>query len=452
MSSSFNLPPGPSAPAALQTLAWIRRPTDVLTRCATRFGTPFTLRHLCKPPMIVVSDPTHVRAVFRDSRDVYLTGQASQGFATFCGRSSIMVLDGEEHRRHRHLLMPAFHGDRMAHFGSLIGRSTELDLAQWYGRVSLLERMRRITLDVIFRAVFGVSRAQELEDLSSLMGTLLTRVSSVLMYLRAARVDLGRYSPWGRFRRARREFKRILLEEIRRARHDVSERHDVLASIIREGEHRGDELTEQEIADELMTLLAVGHETTTVALAWAFQWILADSVVHERLRQEIRSLGERPIPSELATIPYLHAVAQESLRLSPPIMLILRCLTRDTCVGGYEVPSGWLVRPSPYLTHRRPDLYPDPECFDPGRCQSGRPSSFEYYPFGGGSRTCLGLSFAVYQMKVIIGTVLAHADLTLDAPATHDIVRMKLLIAPARGTPVRVRSTFGLVPLSGGRR
>jgi cytochrome P450 len=383
--------------------------------------------------MVVVSHPADVKAVFLGSSDLRLARSATS--RSMFGRS-VTTLDGEEHRRHRRLIMPAFHGDRLAVHAGVIRDVTKRHADGWRDRVRLVDAMFRITGETIFRVIFGVDRIEELDELSRTMDTMFAQVSNPAVYLPFARVDLGRLNAWGRYLRARGTFHRLLSAEIVRAREQLEGRTDVLAHTIREGLERGDPLTDEEIRDEMMSLLLLGHATTSAALGWAFQWILGNGSVHARAISEVRDGA----PGEGApTWPWIEACLLESLRLTPPLALAHRFLSGPTQVGDYELPEGTYVRPAPFLTHRRPDVFPEPMRYDPGRFLENRPGPFEFFPFGGGLRTCLGMSFALFQMKIIAATVLERLDLELEAGPTLDVRRVGLLMTPAHGTPVSVR-------------
>ena len=284
------LPKGPTISAARQTLQWHFRPTEVLSDAAARYGTPFTLRILGRAPAVILSDPEHVRSVFKSAPDVFLTGAANQGFRTHIGPHSLLTLDGADHQRHRRMLSPPFHEARMRAYTEGIWTGTVARIERWSvgGEVRLLTAMHELTFDLILDSVFGISNPALLRELRRLAAILSRESSSVVMFLPFLRKDLGRFNGWGRFLRARREWDRILYGEIDRALDTSDERSDILGMLARQGSKVANPLSRAEIHDELMTLLAVGHATTAVALTWAFQSTLSSADVTRRVREEVR--------------------------------------------------------------------------------------------------------------------------------------------------------------------
>ena len=440
------LPQGPTMSAARQTLRWHRRPTDVLADAAATYGTPFTLRILGRPPAVVLSDPEHVKAVFKSPPDLFLTGAANEGFRTHIGPDSLLTLDGPDHHRHRRLLNPPFHHSRMGAYAQDTWAGTVARIEGWSAgdEVRILPEMYELAFDLILESVFGVSNPDVLLEFRRLSAVLSRESSSVVMFLPFLRKDLGRFSAWGRFLRARNEWDRVLYGEIDRALEEGSEsRADVLGLLARAGARTENPLSRGEIRDELMTLLAAGHATTAVALTWMMQLTLSSPEVARRVREDVRGHFERGGgPEDLERLTFVDAVIYEALRLHPPVMLVVRQLVRNASVAGFDLPAGTLVRPCPYLTHRDPRIFPDPEAFRPERFLDGRPGNYEYYPFGGGSRACIGGAFALHQMRIIFAAVMAHVDLSLLPAATGRSARSSLLVAPENGTPVRVDGRY----------
>ena len=436
----MSLPPGPRSRLA-STWAWLRRPTALLDGCARRFGSRFTLRFVGNLSFVLVSDPEDVKAAFTGSPDLFLSGRANADvFGPFLGRSSLIVIDGDPHRRHRRLLMPPFRGERMRAYGELMRDLAYRDMERWpRGRPFAIEdRMHEITQEVIFEAVFGLrDRAREAE-LRTLLARLV-RLGFAMVLLPALQVDLGPLSPFGRFVRVRAAIDRVFDEEVARARSDGAGREDILAKLVEQTADGGsDPWTDAELRDELLTLFVAGHETTRAALGWAFQWILGTPGVRERAIEEVRDVvGDAPLePQKVAGLKYLDAAIQESMRISPVFLMVARALAAPATIGGVELAAGTVVCPSMYLTQRDPRIYPDPERFDPERFLERRPGPFEFYPFGGGSRLCIGLAFASYEMKIVLASVLARADLRLAGPARQRPRRKGMIIGPERGTPV----------------
>jgi len=279
--------------------------------------------------------------------------------------------------------------------------------------------------------------------LRRLSATLSREMSSAVMFLPFLRTDMGRFNRWGRFLQARREWDRILDREIGRALESSEQRSDVLGELANHGRTTSSPLSRAEIRDELMTLLAAGHATTAIALTWLFELVLSSAEVTQRVREEVRDgLSGGLQPESIDRLTFVDAVIHESLRLHPPVLLILRQLAGPASIAGFDLPGGTLVRPCPYLTHRDPQVFPDPNVFRPERFLGRRPGPYEYYPFGGGHRACIGASHALHQMRVIVAAVMAHVDLRPLREPTSKVSRFGLLVAPDNGTPVRVERRF----------
>lgn len=458
MLSPMPLPPGPRRPALFQTWAWIRRPCELMDACAARFGRIFTVRFVGGRRFVLVADPDIVREVFAAPPATFDSGNKT--FEAFAGAASLFVLTGPRHARHRRLLTPPFVGKRMRAYGSLLVAITRRALAaepedrpfrghQVFGRIAL---------EAIFRAVFGME--ERLDEITALVARLSGPSTALLAFLPALHVDLGPWSPWGRFLRLKRAFDALIHDEIRRARADAAAgraREDILAKLVEKGgEPRTDAakteaespLTDDELRDELVTLLMAGHETTAVSLAWAARWILGDPAVEARARAEIAEVtGGAPLAAEhLARLPYLEACCEETLRIVPIVPIAPRLLAAPFRVGPYDLEPGTSVAPCMYLVHRDPALYPDPLAFRPERFldEAARPPPHRFFPFGGGFRLCIGHAFAIYEMKAILATLLAEAAPALaGAPVAHAYERKGVLVAPRGGPPLVLRGRGG---------
>jgi hypothetical protein len=332
------------------------------------------------------------------------------------GPESLLLLDGPRHLRRRRLVLPPFHGDRLARYAALMAQITADDLRAWpRGRAFALEpRMRAITLDVILRVVFGIEDARRLAVLRRLFATILPRGAAVLGMLPVARRELGGWSPWARFAANIARIDDVLFGEIARRRADpgLDRREDVLSMLLQARDDDGEPLTDRELRDELMTLLLAGHETTTVALAWAFELLFRDPLAFERSVAAARV-------EDGAGSAWLDAVVAESLRLKPPLPMVVRRLAADAEIAGHRLSAGTRVAPCIYLAHRRPGVYPQPLAFRPERFLERQPDTYAWLPFGGGVRRCVGASFAQLEMRVVLGTVLAAVDLRPASARPH---------------------------------
>ena len=432
------LPPGPKAPVAVQTYEWVARPTALLRRCQARYGEPFTLRTAwADAPVVLVSDPAEVRRVFTADPEVVRAGASSTFLEPFAGSHSILVLDGAEHLRQRRLMLPPFHGERTHAHRALVGEIASAEVARWApGRALRTHpRMQSVTLEVMMRAVFGLRAGAELDHVRAAIRRALDMTTSVprLVAMSLAQRDLGARSPWGAFRRAVDEVDVLLDEVIARARLRPDE-GSILSMLLAARHEDGSPPADEELRDQLVTLLAAGHETTAGSLAWALERLARHPAILARLRDELAA-GEDG---------YLDAVVKEVLRTRPVLSIASRKLAAPFALGGWELPAGVHVAPCIYLTHRRPELYPEPLAFRPERFEEAAPDPYAWIPFGGGIRRCLGAAFATMEMKEVLRVVVARVDLRPARPGSERMRRRTVTLTPARGgivVPQSLRST-----------
>jgi cytochrome P450 len=433
------LPPGPSAPSWLQLLRWIRDPFGLLRECQSRFGDAFSLRIPgVGLPFVFLASPEAVKEVFALSGDVGHAGEANGVLRPFLGDHSLLLLDGAEHQRQRKMMMPAFHGERMHAYGRSM-----LDLAHDAVDAWPLRRpfrvhapLRGIALQVILRAVFGPSAGPKHTQLAIALTRALEAAGQPMLLIGALQRDLGPMSPWGRYRRLAARASALLREEITRARaEETAGRDDLLAMLIGARDESGRALDDDEVHDEVMTLLIAGHETTATALAWALRWLLPDGALLERLRREIGSAGEDP--GRIARLDLLDRTVKEALRLQPVIPAVGRVLKTKTRLGGFDLPAGTPVAACIYLVHQRPSLYPDADRFFPDRYVTFKPAPWEWIPFGGGLRRCIGAAFAIYEMKMVLAAILPRVEASLAARRIR-ATRRAVTLTPSGGLPIVV--------------
>ena len=445
MTKAPPLPAGPALPALAQTLAWVRAPLALLDGARARFGSRFTLRFVGGRAYVIVSAPSDVRAVYATPPERFVTANA--GMRPFLGNGSMFVVEGEAHRRHRRIVGAPMKGERMrAHAQAIVEATAERVLGFPVGpRLRLVPELRVVALEVIFRVIFGVAGAERRRRLAGLVGELVEAASAPLVFLPALQVDLGPLSPYGAFLRKRGRLRALLAEELAAAKRDHAGRHDVLGRMVSEGLAQGTPLSDDEILDELGTLLGAGHETTTAGLGWAFEGLLSDPSVLARATAEVRARtrGELPTADELEHLPYVDACVNEALRWVAVLPIAPRLLGEDTRIGDLELPAGSYVTPCPHLTHHDPAIFPEPERFRPERFLGGRPSPYEWYPFGGGHRVCIGAQLALYEMRAVVATVLALADLAPWTGRPQRPRRRGITLEPDRGTPVRLERLRG---------
>ncbi len=427
-------PPGPRLPPIAQGALFVLRQPAFFERCRARYGSTFSLRLPTLPPVVVFSDESCVRDVFGLRPEDVSVGDALRWMEPFVGRSSLLLMDGERHLRERKLLMPPFHASRMQAYGATIRDLARRAIAAWpVERPFAIEpAVRAITLDIILRTVFGVGGA----ELAALRRAILELFDdfSVLNLVPALRVDLGRLTPWGRFVAQRAALDRLLFRLIRErrahARRDPG-RDDVLAMLVEARYEDGRPMRDEDLRDELVTLLSAGHETSTSALAWDFSCLALHPEAQARAHAEV----ERAADDD--ALPWTDAIVAETLRLHAVFPLVARVLRRPQRIGGWALPRGTLVYVSIHLTHRNPANWPAPERFDPERFLDARPRPFAYVPFGGGSRRCIGMAFALYEMRLIVAEALRRFRIAATGPPEPAVSR-GFTLAPAEGAVVRL--------------
>ena len=422
----MKLPPGPRAPAAWQTVGWTVRPAGFLRRVHERFGDPVTIRtYWTDEPMVLFSNPDAVREVFRLDPSVAPAGQSWEFLRPFAGPHSILVLDGEEHLRERRLIQTPFHGERMRAFAPAVAELAREELGGWSGRVVTLDRMKHLTLETILHVVFGVRGEREAAELRDAVHGTLDTVRSMPRMLAMSLVqrDLGPRSPWGRFRLAVERFDELLLDVVARRRADP-DGDSMLAVLLEQRDEDGRPPSDRRLRDQLVALLAAGHDTSAASLSWAFERLARHRRVQARLRD-----GD---PA------YLDAVVKEVLRVRPALTIAPRRLLEPVRIGGRTLPAGVHVAACLWLAMRREDLWPDASAFRPERWLEGAaPGPMSWIPFGGGVRRCAGAPFAEMEMREVLR---AASDLTIGPvrPESERARRSALVVTPNRGGEVLV--------------
>jgi cytochrome P450 len=429
------LPPGPPL---WRVLRFATRPFEFLDGSARRHGTWFTVQVPGVAPFVFTSDPAAVQEVFAGDADLLHAGEANAPLGAFMGPASVLFLDGAAHLARRRLLLPPFHGERMTAYGSLIAALADRMIDGWpLGRpFALHPALNALAFEVILSAVFGFDEGPERDRLRAALTRLFDVVRAPLASLLGVPMlqrDLGPLSPWGRLVRARRDVERILFAELdRRRRGALDGRADVLSLLLVAHDEAGRPLSDDVVRDELLTFLLAGQDTTAASLAWAVWRLLLHPEVCGRLRDEVED-----VPLErLGGLALLDAVVKETTRLDPVVPNVGRTLTADATIAGHRLPARTVVAPCIYLVHRRPDLWRDPERFDPDRFVATRPAPSVFFPFGGGVRRCLGAAFASHQMKVVLARIVARTNLATVAGYRATAVRRGIAFAPSSGLPV----------------
>ncbi|HYI36147.1 MAG TPA: cytochrome P450 [Thermoleophilaceae bacterium] len=430
-----DLPPGPCLPKWMQTLGFMFFNARFLDGARRRHGDVVTFRSLFDSAFVIVFSPELVKQVFRAPPDQLRAGEANALLGPIVGERSVLLLDGREHMRQRKLLLPPFHGERMRAYEEVMVEATDRVVDSWRAgqEVTLLPAMQELTLEVIERTVFGVADPHRREELTRRVRALLDPVNSrgqvLMLVLTGGRRGAGAGEE---FVRARRELDELLFEEIarRRTEPDLEEREDVLSMLLcardedpPSGGQAEEPMTDGELRDELLTLLVAGHETTATALAWAFELLM-------------RNPG-----TAVETDADLDAVVKETLRIRPVISGVGRVIRGQPFeLGGYTLPVGMEINPSIGAIHRRADHYPRPGDFDPSRYRGDdAPDTYTWLPFGGGTRRCLGASFATFEMRTVVRRVLERVDMRPAGPPEKG-VRRSIVYVPAKGVRVQVTS------------
>lgn len=440
------LPPASPRPAFQQKVYWIADPLDYMDTHAQKYGDIFTNYILgAKTPWVFVSHPQALQKILTD--DVFeAPGSFNKILAPLTGDNSILMLEGDRHKRERKLLMPSFHGERMRDYGELITDITEKvmgKLSEGQGFIAR-EIMQEISLDVILRVVFGVYEGERYSQLKRLLSSMLevfkSPLSSSFLFFPILQLDLGSWSPWGYFLKQRQQIDELLYTEIRERRENPDEsRKDILHLMMAARDEEGNPMTDTELRDELLTLLFAGHETTATAMSWALYWIHSQPEVHEKLIQELKSLPKNAEGMNIFRLPYLTAVCQETLRIYPVGMLTFARTNKESVdLMGYQLPPKTPVVGCIYLTHRREDLYPQAEQFKPERFLERKFSPYEFFPFGGGSRLCIGMALAQYEMKLVLATILLNYELNLLEKQPVKAVRRGVTLAPKGGIKMQL--------------
>jgi len=450
-SKPYAIPPEPPLPMPFQTMLWVQRPTEMMEMCLRQYGSAFTLA-LAPFRISLFSDPESIRTIFAAKPDEMHAGEVNRILRTLVGQDSVLLLDGQEHLRHRKLLMPSFHGERMRFYGDTMVEITRDVMARWPEgqQITLHDHTQEITLQVILRTVFGADAGPDEQKLGDQIKHMLAaaenRLAIMPMVFLADRKHLENKAPFKWLLARRNAVDATIFEQIARRRSDpgLAQRKDVLSMLLgaRDDEDQG--MTDVELRDELMTALAAGHETTATGLAWAMERLLSNPATYDRLRDEVRTCGDAPAPEQLAALPYLDATVKEVLRLRPVVPLVGRVLKKDTRLGGYDMPAGTAVGACIYLAHRNPNVYPEPDQFKPERWLGVTPDPTTWLPFGGGIRRCVGAAFALYEMKIVLGTMLAARDFELAQPKDARVRRRAITFWPEGGTRLRTRKRVPL--------
>ncbi|HEY6760137.1 MAG TPA: cytochrome P450 [Baekduia sp.] len=421
------LPPGPRVPVTLQTIGWWSRPTVYMERLRDRYGSRFALRLLGQPPLVVLSDPDDLRAVFTAPPEVLHPGEGARLLEPIVGAHSVILLDEGPHLEQRRLMLPAFHGERMQRLTGLMAELTDRELDSWPtdAPVELHPRLQRLTMEIILRAVFGLDEGARLDGLRDRLSAILGFGDSPVSMLPAAQKLLSGRGRFGRFERDRAEVDRALFALIADRRREGGDRDDVLSMLLAATHGDGSPMADEEIRDELLTALVAGHETTASSLAFAFEQLARAPHVQERLAADEDGR-------------YLEATINEVLRLRPVLPNAEpRLVKQEITIGPWTYPPGVVLIAAAALVHTDPTIYPEPHAFRPERFLDVKPGTYTWIPFGGGRRRCLGASFALLEMRLVLRAAAERFVVATAGPPAPTRRRM-IPITPGDGARVRL--------------
>ncbi len=426
--SAAKTPPVTRGSVLLHTLRFTLDPDGYFAAAHRRYGDMFTLRVLGQQ-WVAIAHPDAVKEVLSLGPEEVDSGEANQALSPVLGTRNLLLLDGAEHLRRRRIVLPPFHGERMRTYEETIRTAIGAQIQRWpLGEpVATLPRMQALTFAVIMRCVFGVEEGERMGDLGKALQSMISWVTDMRRVLFFFLVGPERLNSVPAFRRQLRRVDRELLAEIsrRRALTDLGEREDILSMLVQATDENGEHLGDEELRDELMTLLIAGHETTATLLAWAIHDLARDRESQDRLASEGGA--------------FCDAVVTETLRLHPPTGGIVRRLRGPLTIGGYELPAGTDVLPITLLVHRRADVYPDPWTFRPTRFLDTRPPAGGWFPFGGSVRRCIGASFAQFEAKIVLEELTKALTLRPVKRRPERTSRRAIVLVPSRGARVIAR-------------
>lgn len=447
MKNQYILPPGPSSHPFFQMRKFIRDPIQFFETCRNQYGKTFTLKLLGQPRCVVISDPADLKQVFMASSDQLHAGEINATvFEPILGKESLLTLDGKKHLQHRKLLLPPFHGERMQVYGEIMAKIARKKIISWKKDASLriFDEARDITFSIILSAIFGMdeesTRFAKLEkSLHALIHVIKKPFGLMTLLNKSLHINLGPLTPWAKMMQLRHQVDICLFEEIAaRKKMILTDRIDMLSLLLQARDEAGNPMTDQEIRDEMITLLIAGHETSTTGISWALYGILSNQEILRKIKAELHQ-GIAHVDKWV----YLDAIVKEALRVTPVVPYITRLTQETYTLGKYILPKGTMIMPSIYLAHHDPLSWDAPELFRPERFLNVTEMPYTYLPFGGGMRRCIGAAFAQYEMKIVIAQVLLHAELVLKKNYVPKLVRQGVVIVPSDGVPVlNVSNTF----------
>ncbi|MGK7955011.1 MAG: cytochrome P450 [Crocosphaera sp.] len=427
------------------TLNLIFRPLSTLESYRNRYGDIYSSPTFASfPPFITIGNAQGIEALFTADPELFNSGPTNAAFQSLLGSNSILQLDGKPHQKRRKLLTPSFHGQRLQSYGKIITDITQSVINHWQkGDVFSMRKItQEITLNVILQAVFGIDKDNDYDQLSQQISKYLDLFNSPLytlaLFLPGLQKDLGKWSLWGNFLHQKQKLYQLLSQQIEQHK-TLEDSEDILSLLLSATDENGEHLSESEITDELMTLLFAGHETTASSLAWAFYWLHSHPDSYHNLKDELNTINVDTDPIEIAKLPYLSAVVSESLRIYPTgLFAFSRILQKPWEFMGYSLEKGMSLAPCIYLVHHHPDIYPNSKQFEPERFLNRQFSPYEFIPFGGSNRRCIGYALALYEMKLVLAKILKQVSLKLVNSQPILPVRRGFTMSPQGGVKMQV--------------
>ena len=451
----MQLPPKADKSTLWQILTWIIDPVKFFETIARQH------QDLCEVKTvgfgneyILVNHPEAIKEILTSNRQKLFADSKNNGILKpLLGDRSVVLLEGDPHRQRRKLLLPPFHGERMATYSQSIVKLTNEAFAGLSAGETFTARdlAQDISLQTILQVVYGISdsdRAQKLKHLVSEMTDVFSSpLTSAMLFFPWLQQDWGAWSPWGYFMKVRRALDKSIYAEISDRRQNNIDSEDILSMLMSARDEAGEPMSDGELRDELMSLMFAGHETTATAIAWALYWVHHLPEVKARLLEEIASLGASPEPMAIANLPYLDAVCKETLRIYPVAMLTFaRVVQQPMQLLGYDLEPGKVLMGNIYSVHQREDIYPDAKQFKPERFEMREFTPGEFVPFGGGARRCIGEALAKFELKLVLATVVSRYQLTLKSDRPEKPQRRGVTLSPAGGVKMRFEGMKTFTP------
>ena len=431
------LPPGPSS-SVLQTWRFMRDPVSCYASCRQRYGDPFT-SPMPGNSLVVTGNPEGVKQIFTADPSVYVVGDlVKDSLEPIVGPRSILTQFGDRHRRERKMLGPPLLGEKMRDHGDLMRTLAREVMSRWEpgGRYNLFDEMLQITLDVMVHVIFGIREPGQVVKFRTAAANHIQFAQSAVLFIKALRYEFLGLGPWARLQRATRELDALLYAAIAERRRAPTDSDDLMSVLLQLKGEDGGAYSDEELRDHLVTMLFAGYETTSTMLSWAFYELSQNPAALTRLQEEVDGLGSDPSTKDIESLKYADCVINETLRLHPANSEVARTLKEPFELLGWELPAGITVTAANIITNYNPDLHPEPARFRPERFEERKFTPYEFFPFGGGQRRCLGAAFAMYEAKMVLAEILPHWEFA-PIPGEHPrMVLRSVILGSHNGVPM----------------